>query len=564
MRGRIKFRFLGLAGVLIAGSMGAGLARITRAEHCPDIRAVFARGSGGARWTDQNYLEFKRTIEEKLKTTALSYEFIDLDYPAVGVGLEHLGTTLGAFFGSGEAYEFGESVQTGVNNLKSLVKNDECTSTKYVIGGYSQGAMVASRAVRELPAEKVVYLATFGDPKIYLPEGKGPMPEACYGRNLSDWRKYVPDCQVYKGLLGANIPYQPEGWKGKVGTWCNKRDFFCSTHLNLRDHSAYVAEQLYEDASRVIFDQIAKTFRVENQVTSPHETAIVIDSSGSMSEMIEKYKAEALRLAQETLAAGGRVALYDYRDLDDPYSPVERCGFSTCTLDSFVAGLAEIKTDGGGDDSESLLSASFQVMQAQKWRFGATKSLVVLTDANFLSPDRDGIGFDEVVRLSKTIDPVNFYIITKETEAENYRALAEVTGGKVVTNLDELSLLTDYIMARYDSLPRVEEGTVLPRPGLEVTGVEQSVAGDGVKIRFRTDGQKVLVFLNDYLLGETTETEVMIRGLRAEERNVIRLVPLGEEVRGEGEEVALEGKGSISEAVTDGASAMKAPNAGGR
>ena len=34
-----------------------------RAESCPDIRIVFARGSGGEIWHDQNYLEFKNTVE---------------------------------------------------------------------------------------------------------------------------------------------------------------------------------------------------------------------------------------------------------------------------------------------------------------------------------------------------------------------------------------------------------------------------------------------------------------------------------------------------------------------
>ena len=67
------------------------------AEGCVDLRIIFARGSGGERWEDKNYLEFKSTIEQKLKSVDLSYEFIDLDYPAIGVGLDNLGVTAGAF-----------------------------------------------------------------------------------------------------------------------------------------------------------------------------------------------------------------------------------------------------------------------------------------------------------------------------------------------------------------------------------------------------------------------------------------------------------------------------------
>ena len=186
------------------------------AEGCVDLRIIFARGSGGERWEDKNYLEFKSTKKKKLKSVDLSYEFIDLDYPAIGVGLDNLGVTAGAFFGAGEAYEFGESVNSGVNNLVATINTGGCYKTKYVIGGYSQGAMVISKALKKLDESRIIYAATFGDPKIYLPEGAGIIPPACRREKLSDYRMYVPDCQAYKGLLGAYIPYEPAAYVGKV------------------------------------------------------------------------------------------------------------------------------------------------------------------------------------------------------------------------------------------------------------------------------------------------------------------------------------------------------------
>ena len=554
--GKIKIRYLAAALALV----GSVLPRLAvQAEGCPDVRVVFARGSGGERWADQNYLEYKSTIESKLSTTALKYEFIDLDYPAVGVGADNIGVTLGAFFGAGDAYEFGDSVNTGVKNLTKMINSASCPGTKYVIGD----------------AGRLIYAATFGDPKIYLPEGKGLMPAACRGENLSDYRMYVPDCQAYKGLLGAYVPYEPEALAGKVGTWCNKRDIFCSSRLSISDHVGYVADNLYEDASRVIFDKITKIFGIENKVSSPHDTAFLIDSTGSMASMINSYKAEALRLATETLNSGGRVALYDYRDLGDPYTPVEHCNFETCTLEVFENELATIRADGGGDTPESLLSASFHTMQSLNWKYGATKSLVVLTDANFLSPDRDGMTFDEVVRLSKTIDPVNFYIITKSAYGSDYAELASRTDGRVVTNFDELSLLTDYIIERYDTLPRVEESEPLAQPSLEVK--EVTAVDGGAKIKFETDGARTLVILNDTILGVTEENEITISGLDITMENNLRLVPLGDDVRGEGVEVDLAGYGGVIErndntnssnitVVLNGAEIIlpKAPNTGKR
>lgn len=541
---KIKIKYL-VAALALVGSV---LPRLSvQAESCPDISIVFARGSGGERWADQNYLEYKSTIESKLATTGLNYDFIDLDYPAVGVGADNLSVTVGALFGAGDAYEFGNSVNTGVRNLAKMINSVSCPGTKYVVGGYSQGAMVVSKALGSLNAGRIIYAATFGDPKIYLPEGKGLMPAACRGENLSDYRMYVPDCQAYKGLLGSYIPYEPEALAGKVGTWCNRRDIFCSSRLSISDHVGYVADNLYEDASRVIFDKITQTFGIENKVSSPHDTAFLIDSTGSMRSMIDNYKAEALRLATETLNSGGRVALYDYRDLGDPYTPVEHCNFETCTLEVFENELATIHADGGGDTPESLLSASFHTMQSLNWKYGATKSLVVLTDANFLSPDRDGMTFDEVVRLSKTIDPVNFYIITTSEYGSYYNNLAEQTDGLVVTNLNELSLLTDYIIERYDSLPRVEENSspaILPT--LAITETEQF--GDSIRVKFETNGTRTLVALNDTILGITEENEITISGLQSGVENRLILVPLGEDVRGEGAEVVLnlEGFGEAS------------------
>ena len=480
MRGKILVKKLGVAKntikvrYLIVAALMVGTVSlpryVARAESCPDVRVVFARGSGGERWEDQNYLAYKSSIEDKLKTVDIDYEFVDLDYPAVGI--DDVKVLIGAAVGAGDAYEFGESVQRGVDNLIAMINSDKCPTTKYVVGGYSQGAMVVSKALGSLDGNKMIYAATFGDPKLYLPEGAGLFPAACKGENLSDYRMHVPDCQAYKGLLGAYIPYEPTSLIGKVGTWCNRRDIFCSSHLNISDHLAYVSENLYEDASRVIFDKICQTFGLENKVSSPHDTAILIDSTGSMSSMIETYKAEALRLAQETLESGGRVALYDYRDLADPYTPIKHCDFDTCTLEIFEAELSTINANNGGDERESLLSGSLHVMQELEWKKGSTKSLVVLTDAGFLSPDRDGVTFDEVVALSKSIDPVNFYIITNGDTGEYYQGLATATDGRVVTNFDELSLLTDYIMERYDSLPRVEEDVpTLDRPNITVSEI---------------------------------------------------------------------------------------------
>lgn len=543
--------------LVVLGMAGTLKTQGAEAVNCPDLRIVFARGSGGERWQTDDYLTFKSTIEQKLATVNLNYEFIDLDYPAVGVGLDKLDVTLGAFFGAGDAYEFGASVNAGVKDLVTMVNENSCPSTKYVLGGYSQGAMVISKSLGSLNAERVIYASTFGDPKLYLPEGAGLMPAACRGANLSDYRMYVPDCQAHKGLLGAYIPYEPSTFAGKVGTWCNKRDIFCSSHFGISDHLTYVADDLYEDASLVIFDKITKTFGLENHISSPHDTAILIDTTNSMSDLIEMHEEDILKLARETFQLGGRVALYDYRDLNDPYQPVQYCDFETCTIETIEYALENIDTGGGGDQQESGLSAAFHVMKELKWRKGATKSLVILTDADFLSPDRDGITFDQVVALSKTIDPVNFYIITRYGRDDLFTDLAEATDGGVASYQNDVDEMLMKLIGRYDSLSRVEESfDVAELPTVTIDAVAQEDSEVKVDFTLSNGGTRALVVLNEAILGVVEGNSVTVGGLDRSVENILTIVPLGDDVRGEGVEVkiaaTLQGEANITEDSTVG------------
>ena len=594
----IKNHHLALAAIpILFASIFATITNVaTPAAHatsCPDLKIIFARGSGAERDVNDDYLEFKRVIEQKIFSWGITHDYLDLPYEAKGIGVNNLTTILGAFFGAGDAYDFGASVDNGVDLLIDTIKS--CLDTKFVLGGYSQGAMVISQAIRSIDPSRVIYAATFGDPKLYLPEGKawfalsglaqlfglteseknfyrtGAIPAACKGENLSEYRAYVPDCYAYEGILGSYRPYQPKGYSGKLGTWCNKYDILCSSYFSITSHISYVADQLYEDASRVIAAKVAEAFGIKNTNTSLHDTAILIDSTGSMGSLINHYKAEAKNLAEKTLAAGGRVALYDYRDLAEEYTPVEHCNFDTCTLETFQAGLDAIVTTNGGDTPESLLSASLHVMQSLSWRLGSTKSLVILTDAGYHSPDLDGTTFYDVQKLSKQIDPVNFYIITKSPVQSTYQSLAEATGGAVISSTDDLGLLTDSIMARYDSLPRVEEefddeeyDTVLPV--LEITSLEHPTP-TSAKITFKTNGTKVLVALENAILGATVDTTLTITDLDPTQANTLTLVPLTDTRRGESVTIDLStDRGSVTAEPASVSTPVtpKAPNTGRR
>ena len=454
-----KWGFIGVAAVALLGSLPVFSVKSAALE-CKDIGIIYVRGSGAPMGTD-DFRAFTGSLARKLDSTGLSYSIYELGtesyggarYPAEAIGFSTMTrfiTTLGAFVSGGESYSYGESVAEGVTELSSYINSfaASCPEMKFVMGGHSQGAQVITETLPKVNPEKVIYAATFGDPKLYLPEGAGIYPDACKNVNLSEYRAYVPDCYTHEGILQGYKPYQSAGYSGKIGAWCNHFDIICSAHHNISEHTQYVEKGLYVDATNVIFAKINEMYGLNSKMATFRDTAILIDTTGSMSGFINDYKGEALRIARETMENGGRVALYEYRDLQDPFLPVEHCGFETCTMEKFQAELAGMKADGGGDGPESMLSASFSLMKNLHWQYGATKSVVVLTDADFHNPDFDGTTVDDVVKLSKEIDPVNFYVITKSRVAEAYADLAAGTDGKVYTTLKELAISTDFVLNR--------------------------------------------------------------------------------------------------------------------
>lgn len=529
--------------LLIISICGLNFPTPTKATECPDVTFLFVRGSGEMAG-GENYGALRSSIEEKMRHVALDYNFDEIDYPAVGI---NVGVAIGAFFSGGESNKFGESVNRGVRELVDKVNNSQCENTRFVLSGYSQGAMVISKALDQLNPNKVIYAATFGDPKLYLPEGVGTLPPACIGQNLSEYRRYVPVCTTHDGILGGYKPYRPESFIGKVGTWCNKNDIICSGKFSLDDHLNYGQDGIYEDASRYIFHKVTEYFGIKNIYVSPHDTLILIDSTGSMTEMIDEYKDEALRLAEETLQVGGRVALYDYRDLAEGYAPYKRCDFDTCTMGSFLKGLDDIVADAGGDSLESTLSASYHSMVELNWQFGSTKSLIILTDDGFHSPDLDGTTLKNVIDLSREIDPVRFYIITNSSVASQYEELASETGGKVITDLGKLSMLSQEIMQRYDSLPEVEySDESVDYPTIVITEQTESTPGE-FKVSFETDAEETIVIVDDMILGRTPEKRITISDLDLENEHNLRLVPLANNVRGKGAETILQSKNNPAE-----------------
>lgn len=436
----------------------------TQSSSCDDLHFLFARGSG----SDLNaadVIAWRQALEQELVNSGLanqlSYHFYELgeasqsgaQYPAVAVSgsVTNYLNGLGAFFSAGAAGPFNASVREGQQEIQNYIENiaKTCPNTKFVLGGYSQGAMVVSGVLPKIPSTKIAYAATFGDPKLYLPEGKNLALCINPGLPLSEYRINVPYCAAYKGLLGSYEPYQPEGYSGKLGTWCNRYDIFCSRGGSFDDHMVYAAENWYADAAKVITTAIREQFSapVTATATSTHDVAVVVDTTESMARFLPRAQAQIANLAEATWAKNGRIALYEYRDLAENFAPRQLCDFS-CTAEQFYAELNSLSVHGGEDDPESALSAIKLALNQLKWRVGATKTVVLMTDADYLSPDRDGTTLTEVVNRTLEIDPVNIYAYTLNGSHENYQILTDQTGGKTLWLHDDLPNLAQTILNR--------------------------------------------------------------------------------------------------------------------
>ena len=222
-------------------------------QPCRDVEFVFARGSGQVQNTGPTYAEFEKRMAAAAQAVHASYRVTDLDYEAVAIRTDNV---LGIYSSAGEAYDFGHSVDTGVSELWRYYNSlSGCNRTHWVLGGYSQGAMVVARALARLESSRVTYVSLFGDPKLYLPEGKGFNPPACRQQNLSSYRVYVPNCDTDDGILGERNPYIPDGFEGLMGLWCNYDDFICGSSKNpLRNggHSQYVSNGSIYQAAIII------------------------------------------------------------------------------------------------------------------------------------------------------------------------------------------------------------------------------------------------------------------------------------------------------------------------
>ena len=158
------------------------------------------------------------------------------------------------------------------------------------------------------------------------------------------------------------------------------------------------------------------------------------------------------------------------------------------------------------DEPEAALHASMVAMNEMKWQKGATKAIILLTDAGYHEPDKvDGSTVATVAKRSLEIDPVNVYPVVEHHLASSYTDVAKQTSGQVVVSGGE----NDTIGALTKALTKIKNrpnaklkiGEYYAEIGQEITfDASDSYVVDGKITKYEWD------FDGDGKIDQTTTT----------------------------------------------------------
>lgn len=461
---------------------------------CSMVQFIFARGSGAPLGSDE-FDQFDKQLRMRIDSRFVSISTYELGtgwpghdnpddlYPAVAVyGSKSANLTgLGAQMSDGESHHYGRSVDTGMIELLRFLNehNERCPDTRYIIGGYSQGAHVVGDALPFLSPSvrnKIIFVALFGDPKLYLPEGEGVFPPACQGKEFSNWRRNVPVCGTDDGTLGARKPYIPQDMHGKVGTWCNEDDWMCGSSKNALRNSGhglyhtidgpidYAAMEAAQKLTMTIPPPMWQHIKSGILLPSGHSPILNVSyiwhSSYSSRSLFDDTKAAIQTSAEQIWSQGGRAGITFYFEPLSAGGSWISPGTGNLTLRPPGETVGLYASDDRRDFYDRLnyfsgyphgpttglrlLDATIETIDNLPWQLSAQKAMITIAEKVSVDTQTDyglirrtnaaGLFRPYITQRAIEIDPVNMYFITADPAyAEHIKYFTEATGGKVFT-----------------------------------------------------------------------------------------------------------------------------------
>jgi len=471
-------------------------------DKCTLATAIFTRGSGQG-FNAKESLTFRTQLEGRVDKKQLNFYELGSEsyggnqYPAVDVSNVWNGNVIGAKISGGMGNTYGKSVKEGVAELRTYldIRHRKCPNEFFILGGVSQGAQVVGQALPSISSgvkNKIVFNMLFGDPKLYLPEGEGIFPPACRNEKLSAYRREIANCHVDNGALGARKPFLPSEDNSKTGLWCLANDYVCGSSKFVWDvegHGKYANNNgPIDDGAREAANRLKNAAKLasqndprindkplnNNMGTTGTDVVFVLDTTGSMSLYIDQMKTFIRNYSSKIKEMNGRVGLVVYRDAGDEYTAKKLSDLQSDTTD-MLDKLEDISIEGGDDDPEAALHASMVAMNEMKWQKGATKAIILLTDAGYHEPDKvDGSTLAAVAKRSLEIDSVNIYPVVEKHLEGSYEDMASQTTGQVIVSGGE----NDTIAALSKALTKIKN-----RPNAKLK-IGEYYAEVGQKITF--------------------------------------------------------------------------------
>ena len=500
-------------------------------DKCTLVTAIFARDSGQG-LNAKEAQTFRRQLQNRVGKDKLNFYELGSEsyggnqYPAVDVSNVWNGNAIGAKISGGMGNTYGKSVKEGVAELRTYldIRHRKCPNEFFILGGVSQGAQVVGQALPSISSgvkNKIVFNMLFGDPKLYLPEGEGIFPPACRNEKLSAYRREIANCHVDNGALGARKPFLPSEDNSKTGLWCLANDYVCGSSKFVWDvegHGKYANNNgPIDDGAREAANRLKNAAKNgpgindkplnNNMGTTGTDVVFVLDTTGSMSLYIDQMKTFIRNYSSKIKEMNGRVGLVVYRDAGDEYTAKKVSDLQSDTTD-LLNQLDRVTVDGGGDDPEAALHASMVAMNEMKWQKGATKAIILLTDAGYHEPDKvDGSTLAAVAKRSLEIDPVNIYPVVEKHLEGSYEDMASQTTGQVIVSGGE----NDTIAALSKALTKIKNrpnaklkiGEYYAEVGQEITfDASDSYVVDGSITKYEWD------FDGDGKIDQTTTSPV--------------------------------------------------------
>jgi Cutinase/von Willebrand factor type A domain/PKD domain len=489
MSGIRRHRIFGLAATL---SVIATLLPVVgaRADACSDVEMIWARGTGTGLGAGA-FSRFDGALALRIDAST-SYTsahelgsgdgFGGFKYLAAGADIDLVLQGLAPFLPGGV---YDNSVTEGRHELVAYLEDRAaaCPGEVFVLGGHSQGAQVVGEAVGLLDSAvraRVAYVALFGDPKfntgnfttdVFPGLPSVTVPIAC-ATGPKPWVRGSAPCFISGGIFGPREPYVPADIEQRVGSWCRNFDPSCDGSvvdlLSLSEHSKY-----FDAKSDVDFAALEAAIALRSALPN-HEAdfdvswfpfavgisgadlGIVFDTTGSMWPYIDDAKANAADLAQTwtNTLPNARVGLVDYKDQGDAYVSQLDLDLTDSTGD-FQTAVDGLSADGGGDTPEAALSGLMTALNGLDWRPGATKVLVVITDAPGKDPE-PGTGYTmpQVIQRSLEIDPVAIYTVNVGDDGDVstfFTPLADGTAGEMV-DLQPGQTLSEALYGLFDTV----------------------------------------------------------------------------------------------------------------